>query len=59
MMEAQVYEKALALFGITEQHLIGQLSGGTYNAVYEFEKGTERFVIRIENLSLMKRRPMA
>lgn len=46
-MEAQIFEKAFDLFGITEQQLIDKLSGGTYNAVYEFEKGNERFVIRI------------
>lgn len=49
-MEAHVFEKALALYGITEQQLIGQLSGGTYNAVYEFAQGDERFVIRIGEL---------
>jgi len=49
-MEVQVFKKALALYGITEQHLIGQLSGGTYNAVYEFEQENERFVIRIGEL---------
>ncbi len=53
-MEAQVFEKALELYGITEQHLIGRLSGGTYNAVYEFEKGDERFVIRIGELEFDK-----
>ena len=47
MMDAQVFGKALELYGIAEQHLTGKLSGGTYNAVYEFEKGAERFVIRI------------
>ena len=46
-MEAQVFEQALALYGITEQQLMGQLSGGTYNEVHEFEQGSDRFVIRI------------
>jgi len=35
-MKEKVFRKALDLYGIAEQHLIGQLSGGTYNAVYEF-----------------------
>jgi len=49
-MEAKILKKALDLYGITEQHLIGQLSGGTYNAVYEFERDDNRFVIRIGKL---------
>jgi len=53
-MEAQVFQKALELYGITEQHLVDRLSGGTYNAVYVFEKGDERFVIRIGELEFDK-----
>jgi Ser/Thr protein kinase RdoA (MazF antagonist) len=53
-MEAKVFEKALGLYGITEKHLIGQLSGCTYNAVYEFEKSADRFVIRIGELEFDK-----
>ncbi|KAA3659654.1 MAG: hypothetical protein DWQ04_21695 [Chloroflexi bacterium] len=53
-MEAHVFEKALALYGITEQHLMGRLSGGTYNAVFEFEKEDERFVIRVGGLEFDK-----
>jgi len=49
-MDVKVFEQALSLYGIKEQHLIGQLSGGTYNAVYEFEQADERFVIRIGEL---------
>jgi len=49
-MKEKAFKKALDLYGIAEQHLIGQLSGGTYNAVYEFEQDGEQFVIRIGEL---------
>jgi len=49
-MEEKVFKKALDFYGITDQHLIGKLSGGMYNAVYEFEQDGERFVIRIGEL---------
>ena len=51
-MEEKVFKHALGLYGITEQHLVGQLSGGTYNAVYEFEQDGEQYVIRIGELEL-------
>jgi Ser/Thr protein kinase RdoA (MazF antagonist) len=50
MMETKILKKALDVYGVTEQDLIGQLSGGTYNAVYEFEQDGNRFVIRIGEL---------
>lgn len=49
-MEIQVFEKALALYGIKKNQIMGQLSEGTYNAVYEFALRDERFVIRIGEL---------
>lgn len=49
-MKEKIFKKALDTYGIAEQHLIGQLSGGTYNAVYEFEQDGEHFVIRIGEL---------
>jgi amicoumacin kinase len=49
-MEGKVFKQALDFYGITEQQLTGQLSGGTYNAVHEFEQDGEQFVIRIGDL---------
>ncbi len=49
-MEDKVFKQALDFYGITEQQLTGQLSGGTYNAVHEFEQDGEQFVIRIGEL---------
>jgi Ser/Thr protein kinase RdoA (MazF antagonist) len=51
-MKGKVFKKALDLYGIAEQHLIGQLAGGTYNTVYEFEQDGEQFVIRIGEIEL-------
>ena len=49
-MKEKVFKKALDLYAIAEEHLNGQLSEGTYNAVYEFEQDGEKFVIRIGEL---------
>ena len=46
-MEETIFKKALDLYGISEQQLIRQLSGGTYNTVVEFEQGGDLFVIRV------------
>ena len=51
-MEKKVFKAALDLYGITEQHLVGQLSGGTFNAVHEFEQDGEQYVIRIGEIEL-------
>lgn len=50
MLETKIFAPALSLYGITAQNIVGQLSGGTYNAVYEFEKEAERLVMRIGEL---------
>ena len=47
LMNEKIIKNALDLYGIAEQQLIGKLSGGTYNAVHEFEQKCEIFVIRI------------
>ncbi|MFC1743665.1 phosphotransferase enzyme family protein [Candidatus Riflebacteria bacterium] len=46
-MDSDILKKALAFHRISEEHLIQPLSGGTYNAVYEFRKQKKHFVIRI------------
>ena len=46
-MESDILKKAFAFHGISEKHIIKPLSGGTYNAVYEFRKNKQHFVMRI------------
>lgn len=46
-MESEILKKALTFHGISEKDIIKPLSGGTYNAVYEFRKNKKHFVIRI------------
>lgn len=49
-MEAEVFNKALACYGITKQQLKSQLSGGTYNVAYEVQGHDADYVIRIGEL---------